>query len=220
VNVARQERERMINEAQKRVNQQVPRARGEALQIPIYLLALERVFGVRALGAGFAALGTRKRTGVIGARLERELAAAGAPPGDGPEEAEREGRVRLERLPLEGVLRRSEDHIRRYVTGIAAGFVEPLPREPADCERCDVRAKYRPQFAKSNEEGWAALFVAKAPSAVMGRQVAEIRMRFLKELSTRSAHGADGPGGPSGLRQSLQCFGQQFAHLQDRRCHL
>lgn len=33
VNVSRQERERMINEAEKRRNQQIPRVRGEALQI-------------------------------------------------------------------------------------------------------------------------------------------------------------------------------------------
>lgn len=33
VNEARQERERMINEAQKRVNQEIPRVQGEALRI-------------------------------------------------------------------------------------------------------------------------------------------------------------------------------------------
>ena len=101
---------------------------GERLQIPIYLLALERVLGMRPLGAGFAALGTRRRTGVVDPEV-----------GGAWEAGLDERRVRLHRVPLERVLRKTEDHVRRFVAGIAQGVIDPLPREPQDCERCDAR---------------------------------------------------------------------------------
>jgi ATP-dependent helicase/DNAse subunit B len=103
--------------------------KGERLQIPLYLLALERVFGMRALGASFAALGTRRRTGIaeppLAAEWERRL-------GD-------DAAVRMHRVPLEPTLARTEASIRRYVGGIASGLVDPLPREASDCDRCEAR---------------------------------------------------------------------------------
>jgi ATP-dependent helicase/nuclease subunit B len=102
--------------------------KGENLQVPLYLLALERVFGLRAVGATFAALGTRRRTGVIDVEAppwERTLA--------------QDPRVRLHRLPLAPLLQRTEEQVRRIVGGIAAGIIDPLPRDAGECDRCDVR---------------------------------------------------------------------------------
>jgi ATP-dependent helicase/nuclease subunit B len=100
---------------------------GEQLQVPIYLLAVQRVLGMRPLGAGFAALGTRRRTGVV----DPEVGAF--------EAGTDERRVRMFRVPLERTLGRTEEHIRRYVGGIANGVIDPSPREPTDCKRCDAK---------------------------------------------------------------------------------
>ncbi|MBL4846269.1 MAG: PD-(D/E)XK nuclease family protein, partial [Planctomycetes bacterium] len=102
--------------------------RGNRLQIPLYLLALERVFGVRPLGAAFAALGTRRRTGVV----EPEVGASWEPRLD-------EQRVKLHKVALDRTLARAEDHVRRIVTGIAQGLIEPAPEEAQDCLRCDAQ---------------------------------------------------------------------------------
>lgn len=58
VNEARQQRERMINEAQKRVNQEIPRARGEALRVIAEAqgYATERVNRARGESARFSAV--------------------------------------------------------------------------------------------------------------------------------------------------------------------
>jgi ATP-dependent helicase/DNAse subunit B len=102
---------------------------GERLQIPVYLLALERVFDIEALGAGFAALSTRRRTGVVepavGAAWDR---AAGE-----------DRRVKLHRVPLKQTLRRAEEHIKRIVAGVAQGVIEAAPRDAAECTRCEAK---------------------------------------------------------------------------------
>ncbi len=126
---------------------------GEKLQIPIYLLALQRVLGIDALGAGFAALGTRRRTGLIDPRV-------------GPWEATQdERRVRLHRVPLAPILQRTEEHIRRTVGGIAMGFIEPSPQEPSTCDRCDARDVCR-------VDSWEARRIARhgRPLALAGRR--------------------------------------------------
>ncbi len=58
VNEARQQRERMINEAQKRVNQEIPRAEGEAIRIVAEAegYATERVNRARGESARFTAV--------------------------------------------------------------------------------------------------------------------------------------------------------------------
>ena len=58
VNEARQERERMINEAQKRANQEIPRARGEALRVVAESegYAVERVNRAKGETARFSAV--------------------------------------------------------------------------------------------------------------------------------------------------------------------
>ena len=58
VNEARQERERMINEAQKRANQEIPRTRGEALRVIAESegYAIERVNRARGESARFSAV--------------------------------------------------------------------------------------------------------------------------------------------------------------------
>lgn len=63
VNVARQERERMINDAEKRRNQQVPRVEGEARQAVAQAqgYALERVNGALGEAARFEAILTEYR---------------------------------------------------------------------------------------------------------------------------------------------------------------
>jgi PD-(D/E)XK nuclease superfamily protein len=102
--------------------------KGNKLQIPLYLLALQRVFGVRPLGAAFAALGTRRRTGVV----EPEVGARWEPRLD-------EQHVHLHKVALDRTLSRAEDHVRRIVTGIAQGLIEPSPEDAQDCLRCDAQ---------------------------------------------------------------------------------
>ena len=102
--------------------------KGNKLQIPLYLLALQRVFGVRPLGAAFAALGTRRRTGVV----EPEVGARWEPRLD-------EQHVKLHKVALDRTLGRAEDHVRRIVTGIAQGLIEPSPEDAQDCLRCDAQ---------------------------------------------------------------------------------
>ncbi|MGE0710559.1 MAG: PD-(D/E)XK nuclease family protein [Planctomycetota bacterium] len=101
---------------------------GARLQVPLYLLALERVFGVEPLGAAFAALGTRRRTGIV-------EPAVGASWEHGMDER----RVKLHKVPLRRTLERAEEHVRRIVAGIAQGLIEPLPSDVGDCDRCDAR---------------------------------------------------------------------------------
>lgn len=102
--------------------------KGNKLQIPLYLLALQRVFGVRPLGAAFAALGTRRRTGVV----EPEVGARWEPRLD-------EQHVHLHKVALDRTLNRAEDHVRQIVTGIAQGLIEPSPEDAQDCLRCDAQ---------------------------------------------------------------------------------
>ena len=102
--------------------------KGSKLQIPLYLLALLRVFEVRPLGAAFAALGTRRRTGVI----EPEVGARWEPGLD-------EERVALHKVALDRTLERAEDHVRRIVTGIAQGLIAPSPDDAQDCLRCEAQ---------------------------------------------------------------------------------
>lgn len=102
---------------------------GERLQLPVYLLALERVFGMEPIGAAFAALGTRRRTGIVDPGVG---AAWNAALGD-------DRRVKLQRLPIRPTLRRAEEHIKRIVAGIAQGIIEPAPRDASECTRCDAR---------------------------------------------------------------------------------
>lgn len=102
--------------------------KGNRLQIPLYLLALDRVFGVRPLGAAFAALGTRRRTGVV----EPEVGVRWEPRLD-------EQHVHLHKVALDRTLGRAEDHVRRIVTGIAQGLIEPSPEDAQDCLRCDAQ---------------------------------------------------------------------------------
>ncbi|MCO5170640.1 MAG: PD-(D/E)XK nuclease family protein [Planctomycetes bacterium] len=133
---------------------------GERLQLPVYLLALDHVFDLEPLGAAFAALGTRRRTGVVepavGAAWER---AAG----------DDEGRVRLHKLPLRPALRRAEEHIKRIVAGISHGVIEPAPRDAAECTRCDARdvCRMEPWEARRRARRGRALpnFVAPRPAA-------------------------------------------------------
>lgn len=105
---------------------------GERLQLPVYLLALERVFDLEPLGAAFAALGTRRRTGVVEPAVGTAWERAGV-------DADDDRRVRLHKVPLRPTLRRAEEHIKRIVAGIAHGVIEPAPRDAAECTRCDAR---------------------------------------------------------------------------------
>lgn len=100
-------------------------ARGEKLQIPVYLLALSRVVKQVPLGAALVALGSRRRTGVVSATA-RDLALESA-------------RVSLAPVDLEQVLGAAEDSIRAIVRGIAQGKIDASPREPGECRRCEVR---------------------------------------------------------------------------------
>lgn len=127
---------------------------GEKLQIPIYLMAIHRVMGIKALGAGFAALGTRRRTGIIDPEV------------DPWENSLDERRVRLHRVPLDKTLARTEEHIRRYVGGIAAGCIQPSPQDASDCDRCDVKDVCR-------TDRWEARRIARGgrPLVLAGRGV-------------------------------------------------
>lgn len=100
-------------------------AKGEKLQIPVYLLALARVVKQVPLGAALVALGTRRRTGIVGLQA-RDLAGESA-------------RVALAPVDLEQILAAAEESIRAIVRGIAAGTIDAAPREPGDCRRCEVR---------------------------------------------------------------------------------
>ena len=107
---------------------------GSAIIVAATLLGLSIVGSTHLLvnsvdqaSAGFAALGTRRRTGIID-------------PSVGPWEVGQDERhVRLYRVPLVPTLERVEEHIRRYVSGIAAGTITPSPQEASDCERCDAK---------------------------------------------------------------------------------
>lgn len=138
---------------------------GERLQIPVYLLALERVFDIDALGAGFAALGTRRRTGVVepavGAGWDR---AAGANGGE-------DRRVKLHRVPLKQTLRRAEEHIKRIVAGVAQGVIEAAPRDAAECTRCEAKdvCRVEPWEARKRARRGRALPVLVPPQRPVAR---------------------------------------------------
>ncbi|MEZ6185221.1 MAG: PD-(D/E)XK nuclease family protein [Planctomycetota bacterium] len=97
---------------------------GDRVQLPLYLLAIQRVFGLEPLGAAFAALGVRRRTGVIDPQ-HTSLAT------DLPEE-----RFSLYPVPLARALERTEAHIRRTVRGVGEGWVAARPREVKECALC------------------------------------------------------------------------------------
>ncbi|NLE66161.1 MAG: FtsH protease activity modulator HflK [Lentisphaerae bacterium] len=80
VNEARQERERTINEAQKRVNQEIPRVKGEALGLVALAegYALERVNRARGESARFAAVLDEARQAPEVTRTRLYLEALGA----------------------------------------------------------------------------------------------------------------------------------------------
>lgn len=138
--------------------------KGENLQIPLYLLALERVFGIRALGASFAALGTRRRTGILD---------VSAPPWE--RTLGQDPRFRLHRLPLAPLLWRTEEQVRRIVAGIAAGVIDPLPRDAAECERCDVRDVCRldPFEARRRARNGRALPLERIPRGLPAAAAAQ-----------------------------------------------
>jgi superfamily I DNA/RNA helicase len=112
-------------------------ARGEKLQLQVYLLALEGVLGKTPLGASLVALRSGRRTGIVRADA-REL-------GQGARG------FALNPCDLDRLLRDAEDAIRRIVREIARGRIDPQPRNPKDCRRCDVRDvcrfRERPQVA-------------------------------------------------------------------------
>lgn len=132
---------------------------GEKLQLPIYLLALDRVFGLEPAGASFAALGTRRRTGVVDPAIGAGWGRAGI---------DEDRRVRLHRLPVKPTLRRAEEHVRRIVAGIAAGVVEPAPSEAAECERCQVKdvCRLEPWEARRRARRGRALVTLTPPQAI------------------------------------------------------
>lgn len=132
---------------------------GEKLQLPIYLLALDRVFGLEPAGASFAALGTRRRTGVVDPAIGAGWGRAGV---------DEDRRVRLHRLPVKPTLRRAEEHVRRIVAGIAAGVVEPAPSEAAECERCQVKdvCRLEPWEARRRARRGRALVTLTPPQAI------------------------------------------------------
>ncbi|MCA8926402.1 MAG: PD-(D/E)XK nuclease family protein [Planctomycetes bacterium] len=100
---------------------------GDRVQLPLYLLAIQRVFGLEPLGAAFAALGARRRTGVI----DPSQAARAA---DLPSE-----RFTLYPVALERTLERTEGHVRRTVRAVAEGWVAARPREAKECDTCSAR---------------------------------------------------------------------------------
>ncbi len=132
---------------------------GEKLQLPIYLLALDRVFGLDPAGASFAALGTRRRTGVVDPAIGAGWGRAGV---------DEDRRVRLHRLPVKPTLRRAEEHVRRIVAGIAAGVVEPAPSEAAECERCQVKdvCRLEPWEARRRARRGRALVTLTPPAQI------------------------------------------------------
>ncbi|HZU97400.1 MAG TPA: PD-(D/E)XK nuclease family protein, partial [Planctomycetota bacterium] len=97
-------------------------ARGEKLQLQVYLLALERVFGKKALGASLVALRSRRRTGIVRPDA-REIVEPGT----------------LNAVDLERLLGDAEESIRRIVREIARGRIDAQPRLAKDCRRCEVR---------------------------------------------------------------------------------
>jgi ATP-dependent helicase/nuclease subunit B len=97
-------------------------ARGEKLQLQVYLLALEKVFGKKALGASLVALRSRRRTGIVRSDA-RELVEPGT----------------LNAVDLGRLLGDAEESIRRIVREIARGRIDAQPRLAKDCRRCEVR---------------------------------------------------------------------------------
>jgi len=100
---------------------------GDRVQLPLYLLAIQRVFGLEPLGAAFAALGVRRRTGLIDPQHSARAT-------DLPDD-----RFSLYPVALERTLERTEGHVRRAVRGVAEGWVGARPREAKECDLCSAR---------------------------------------------------------------------------------
>ncbi len=100
-------------------------ARGEKLQLQVYLLAVARVLGKVPLGASLVALRSRRRTGIVRDDA-RDLAFSS-------------GAAVLQPVDLDLLLAGAEESIRRIVREIARGRIDARPRAPKDCRRCDVR---------------------------------------------------------------------------------
>lgn len=133
--------------------------RGEKLQVPVYLLALDRVFGLEPAGAAFAALGTRRRTGVVDPAIGAAWGRNGL---------DEDRRVRLFKLPVRTTLNRAEEHIRRIVAGIADGVIEPAPSDAGECDRCQAKdvCRLEPWESRRRARRGRGLPVAQRPAPV------------------------------------------------------
>ena len=100
-------------------------ARGEKLQLQVYLLAVARVLGKEPLGASLVALRSRRRTGIVRGEA-RDLAGSA-------------DNVAINPVDLDRLLFDAEESIRKIVREIARGRIDAQPRLPKDCKRCDVR---------------------------------------------------------------------------------
>lgn len=103
-------------------------ARGEKLQLQVYLLAVARVLNKQPLGASLVALRSRRRTGIVGS-FARDLAVAPGASGLGA----------INPVDLDRLLGDAEESIRKIVREIARGRIDARPKMAKDCKRCDVR---------------------------------------------------------------------------------